>query len=252
LMHGRQHMEYRLALVVHDKEDLKFKIVQIVEGNLVVKGSYWGKVDEDKEEDLNRLLGDEVLSVWIKDGSYEKIADAWVQGLDFDFSELPQSKYGRKISLPTYPFHKRSYWIGTDSGSGKKSEKLTLDTPSAAEDSLYNEVKNILSEIFKIPARDIEDSKNFARYGMDSLSGMRFINKIQEKFNVSLSVRVLLKCPSVERFCKLLTEELQKRPTAKAVAPDNKQEEANNDLTLLLQKLYSGEVSAQEALDSMV
>ncbi|GAA0894835.1 hypothetical protein GCM10009122_45170 [Fulvivirga kasyanovii] len=248
LMHGRQHMDYRLALVVQDKEDLKFKLEQIVKGDTVAKGCYWGKVDEDKVEELSRLLDDEILSVWIKEASYDKITDAWVQGLDINFSELPQSKYGRKVSLPTYPFDKRSYWIGSDSDLEAKAEKLTLDSAQANEDPLRKEIKSILSEIFKIPEGEIEDNKNLARYGMDSLSGMRFINKVQEKFDIRLSARVLLKHPNVNSFYKMLGEKLKEMTPAKVEAPNNKQEEAGDDLTTLLQKLYSGEVSAQEAL----
>ncbi|MEN7551964.1 SDR family NAD(P)-dependent oxidoreductase [Rapidithrix thailandica] len=245
LMHGRCHFEYRLALVVSDKEELQHRLKQIASDDMEMSGCFSGKVEDDKEEELNRLMsGDEILSAWLHDNRYDKIADAWVQGVNLNFSQLPQSKVGRRVALPTYPFDKKLCWVGaTRTGSQSKNshEAIGRDT------SLKTTVKGILSQIFKLTNDEIDDKKNLTRYGMDSLSGMRFINKIQEIYDLKLSARVLLQHPTVDSFCKLLEDKL-KVPPQKKTHESREEKAVPEGLEQLFQQLYKGEISADEAL----
>jgi len=48
----------------------------------------------------------------LRRGKYDKLLELWVKGLAFDWRRLLWRGGARaRISLPTYPFAKESYWI---------------------------------------------------------------------------------------------------------------------------------------------
>ena len=46
------------------------------------------------------------------------LAEAWVAGVDVDWSSIYGDSSGRAVNLPTYAFQRRRYWLQAESGSG--------------------------------------------------------------------------------------------------------------------------------------
>ncbi|MED1915622.1 SDR family NAD(P)-dependent oxidoreductase [Bacillus thuringiensis] len=117
---GRVAMEERLAVLAGSMKELQQKLTAYVEGQEHVADLYRGQVNRNQEM-LDILTSDdeweETIARWMERGKYSKLLDLWVKGLPIDWNKLYQEERPSRISLPTYPFAKESYWIEAKSVS---------------------------------------------------------------------------------------------------------------------------------------
>ncbi len=247
LMCGRETLEYRLAMVVQNKKELKAKLKAFIVGK-DLDSVYSGEVDEDAEG-LDVMTSDTLTSL-IVSNSYDEIAKSWIRGTSFDYHLLDQNKGGRKLSLPTYPFAKKRFWIGDDLQNAKTK-------PSVIEDKEHKEVKirirELLCDLLKISESEIKDNRNFMKYGMDSLRGMRFINLVQEEYQIKISAKTLIDNPTLNSFFKVISENLKSKSSLDTdiskVEHSNHKIDSGSDLEILLTQLQEGSISTSEALN---
>ncbi|NTU29407.1 SDR family NAD(P)-dependent oxidoreductase [Brevibacillus sp. HB1.1] len=111
---GRVAMEERLAVLTGSVKELQQKLTAYVEGQEHIADLYRGQVNRNQEM-LDILTSDdeweETIARWMERGKYSKLLDLWVKGLPIDWNKLYQEEQPSRISLPTYPFAKESYWI---------------------------------------------------------------------------------------------------------------------------------------------
>ena len=134
-------MEERLAVVVNTVEELKERLERFVKGAENGHGIYRGNVTAGREQ--SELLmddedGAEYLRRMIKKKGLSKLARLWVMGFEIDWNRLYPETLPRRISLPTYPFERKRYWISEklaenkekiDSADSKKDEEGFLYRP---------------------------------------------------------------------------------------------------------------------------
>jgi acyl transferase domain-containing protein/ubiquinone/menaquinone biosynthesis C-methylase UbiE len=122
---GRDAMEERLGIIVSSLDELRQKLEKLSGGAIDVEGTYWGTVKR-------RETGGKpnVLEIWLKEKSYARILDLWVQGLLIDWSQFYRGARPHRLSLPTYPFAGQKYWIET---YGRKAITSITATPSFSE-----------------------------------------------------------------------------------------------------------------------
>jgi 3-oxoacyl-(acyl-carrier-protein) synthase/NAD(P)-dependent dehydrogenase (short-subunit alcohol dehydrogenase family) len=111
---GREAMEQRLAILVSSVRELREKLNSYLHAATGAGDFYRSEPRRDKQA-LAVLEADEdtaaLIAAWAQKGKYDKLADLWVKGLTFDWSGLYGEIKPRRISLPTYPFARDSYWI---------------------------------------------------------------------------------------------------------------------------------------------
>lgn len=114
LQTGREGMNERLGFTVTTIKEMKKKLQSYARGDKEIPGIYYGQVKQGKDI-ISRLITDEDLQekmdAWISEGNFGKIVDAWVKGYVFDWNKLYEGKKPGRISLPTYSFEKKKYWI---------------------------------------------------------------------------------------------------------------------------------------------
>ncbi|UUM22231.1 SDR family NAD(P)-dependent oxidoreductase [Mycoavidus sp. SF9855] len=113
LQTGREAMIHRLALVTESRAQMLDAFDRFTRGQSA-PGLFTGQVKKsaehaalfEEDEDDKALL-----QTWMRAKKLRKLAQLWVQGQSFDWTNLyPQSKPLR-LSLPTYPFAKERYWV---------------------------------------------------------------------------------------------------------------------------------------------
>ncbi|PIS99320.1 hypothetical protein TSA1_37435, partial [Bradyrhizobium nitroreducens] len=77
---------------------------------------------------------------WLAKGKHAKLADLWVKGLMFDWTRLYGAARPARLSLPTYPFAKESYWLPA---TGKP---ILVQTQTAAAAVLHPLVQRNISD----------------------------------------------------------------------------------------------------------
>jgi polyketide synthase PksN len=118
---GREPMEERLAIVAASCNELADKLTRFIEHDQNVEGLFKGNVKRNKgtAEVLAAQHGEQgQLQKWAEARNYGKLAELWVSGASIDWAAMKQPGNPMRISLPTYPFARESYWIPHDKAAG--------------------------------------------------------------------------------------------------------------------------------------
>jgi len=119
---GRDQLDTRLAMIVSDRETLITGIKHFLDMDNITHASvplsYSG---EGKGVSPDRQF----IHQLIRDNSLEEIGQCWVQGGKVPWERLYKGRTVKRLSLPTYPFDNRIFWI---SGPGP-SFRESMETP---------------------------------------------------------------------------------------------------------------------------
>ncbi|MFP5391925.1 MAG: SDR family NAD(P)-dependent oxidoreductase, partial [Gammaproteobacteria bacterium] len=111
---GREAMQARLAIAVASLDELETALAQVVAGRPGADAVHRGHVQRD-DDTVAAFSGDGDLAAtvakWLAQRRYDKLLPLWVKGLDLDWAGLYQGQAPRRLSLPTYPFEARRYWV---------------------------------------------------------------------------------------------------------------------------------------------
>jgi polyketide synthase PksN len=119
LLEGRQHFNHRSAIVIQDCEDAVY-VWQQAGGKERLPNLFQGKVSRDfkGQKPMQEYAGDLLTrGQLLKENKtkYQEIlyalADLYCQGYDLSWNLLFDEKKPCRLSLPTYPFAKESYWV---------------------------------------------------------------------------------------------------------------------------------------------
>lgn len=114
LQTGRAAMKERVAFIVSSIEELKQKVKAYPTQS---EGSLRGSLETDS---IIRTMFDEdeeiqdYVKKWSNEGNIKKMAELWVEGLDFDWRILYEDHVILKLSLPVYPFEEKACWISKE------------------------------------------------------------------------------------------------------------------------------------------
>ena len=178
----------------------------------------------------------------------EALGELWCAGLAPDWDAIFGP--GRRISLPTYPFERKRYWIepparearlNPDTANGaafipastianqaisiKEPETMTNQAPvsTAAADPLGGiqaSILNILEELSGEDFRSAPPSLTFLEMGFDSLFLSQVAQKIQSQYKIKITFRQLLGDQStIPSLAAYISEKAPKSLTAPRTAP---------------------------------
>ena len=172
LQTGREAMDERIAFIVSSVNELLEKLQNFIDGKDNIEDFYQGNAKASKDalalfESDEELL--EAVEKWIQREKYSKILRLWVKGLHFDWNRLYGDIKPQRISLPSYPFAKKRYWI-----DDIVSEKPALAEPQAfeknrQENNIIEYLKSTISKLTKIPEDQLDIHDHIENYGFDSL-----------------------------------------------------------------------------------
>lgn len=120
---GRDAMESRWAVIVKTKKELTAQLTAFANGEADHNGAYHGDVRSLRERARFFAENDEtihhVTSLFEKE-KWNELAEFWVQGGEIDWTDLYKNPSARRVSLPTYPFAEKEYWLPqTDTEFGR-------------------------------------------------------------------------------------------------------------------------------------
>ncbi|MCH9633284.1 MAG: D-alanine--D-alanyl carrier protein ligase [Chlamydiae bacterium] len=124
---------------------------------------------------------------------------------DIDWDQIFEKLNPHLISLPTYVFESKKFWLS--STNLKNRNLLTLPhkktTPPLTEkEPLLNTVIAIFQEVMEIES--IEAKDNFLELGGDSLMGIEVISIIHQRLNKKISYHDLFQYPVIQDLAALL------------------------------------------------
>ncbi len=157
---GRVSFEERLVFLADSMENLKEQMQRFLDRSENVKTTFRGNAKKPDEtitllsRDLDSM---ELLRKWMERGKQENIAQLWVKGMDIDWILKYKKELPKRISLPTYPFAKDTYWL-IKLSDNQKAEMIPdsvaeSESRQIAEENVMSlkteKVKTTLKDIYK-------------------------------------------------------------------------------------------------------
>jgi acyl transferase domain-containing protein/NAD(P)-dependent dehydrogenase (short-subunit alcohol dehydrogenase family) len=214
---GRGHYTWRCALVIDSLATLKTTL-ESLDNQVNADNIFVGQIPDDFRlspmfKELVRLTQETIISQKLTPNNYyEKLlilGDLYVHGCNIDWQVLYQDERVKRISLPTYPFAETKYWIEQrkDKDIVKlKNDKLDSEIISnsiierTSTEELFNQadlnsytlsyLKEVFSQVLKLPVETFQADKTYEAFGVDSLMGLEIIKRLEQDLG-SLSKTLL-------------------------------------------------------------
>lgn len=147
----------------------------------------------------------------------QALAELYNVGVNLDWKSVYQHPAKPSITLPNYPFQRKSYWI--EDAQVITSQPLislvsTEKTMSNRTAELVIAVKQLLKEITSIAVEDIDENQNFLTMGLDSLLIVQLQQALERRHGVSISINDFYQ--SVDSVAKIVDYLAQFLPETEA------------------------------------
>ncbi len=225
---GREEMEERLGFIVSSISELKEKLEQFIYGVENTSSLYCCKARKSNimvdAFETDREL-QEVIEKWVQNNKLEKIIEFWVQGVSIRWNILYGDNKPTRISLPTYPFEKESYWIHssetyinpTKIETVKKKDynnqkKKSFDNNKNMDDlknRTIDYLKNMFSSVSKMPIERIETDVTLDAYGIDSIMIRQLSSLLESEFE-DFSPTIFFEYQDIDSLAKYLMNKYEK------------------------------------------
>ncbi len=163
-------------------------------------------------------LGDSADEVLDQQSLIEALGKLWINGVDIDWEKYYKNEKRVRVSLPTYPFERKRFWVEPSSETTWSDDRSNVLPPvpvsAETQTNLTNEVGMDSIEITKesdgrlcditaallkvfedlsgIEAADIDETATFLELGFDSLFLTQVSQTIGTKFGVKVAFRQML------------------------------------------------------------
>jgi polyketide synthase PksN len=238
LLEGRQHFNFRCAIVSRDREDAVYTWKQ-AGGKEKLPNLFRGEVPRDfRGQTMIEQYGQDLLrQCRSRLGAKEKyretlfvLADLYCQGYALVWELLYGESKPPRLHLPTYPFAREHYWIdGAGSGlptgenvqeprvrpgdePGTKGRQTPAPGPvpspmgTGSLVSLSVEhLKGLIAEVTKIPLQRLDSGAGFAELGLDSFM-ISLLNQEIEQWVGKLEAALFFKYNNIRDLGRYLAD----------------------------------------------
>lgn len=257
LQTGREARNVRMAILFSSRESL-LKGLQIEFDDYNQEGyQFLGNVEEPNEEvslptveEIRKCL----VSVEKSKNDFKKLALAWTNGVTVEWEKLYENNVVSRLSLPTYPFDKKSYWITskkqgeinqpTDNEKVQNENAIQPKTENTSFDYLQSFMVSFLSAELELEEQHIKTDKNMIDFGVDSIVGQKLGKELLERFGVKVKARDMLKHQTIDSLAKHISDLVAK--TEKNDSGNAQDGAKTVDEIALLEKFKNGELSLEE------
>jgi acyl transferase domain-containing protein/acyl carrier protein/SAM-dependent methyltransferase/NADP-dependent 3-hydroxy acid dehydrogenase YdfG len=256
LQEGREPMKQRLAMVVSTIDQLMEKLERFCQGGKAsaVENLYQGRVETHQIPTGARS---------VETTDREELARLWVSGVEIPWKQLYPDRSPGRISLPTYPFERKRYWITGPETAQPLPGTYPVSTPRTDDKdrkSIENVIVETLTAVLEIPGEEFDTEAVFTDFGVDSIFAVAIINRLNEKLGLQLRATDLFNYPTIGQLTHhILAETGEELAGAGAGAagtnPGEYREypgfpgEESNRILEIFRKLQGGELTGSEAWD---
>ncbi|MEV8129126.1 SDR family NAD(P)-dependent oxidoreductase [Streptomyces sp. NPDC085944] len=171
-----------------------------------------------------------------------QLAVRWVRRKQTDWAGL-EAPPGRRVPLPTYPFAPDRYWL-PEPGSPAPTEPAPAPAPAAQRQStdtgketaqmeqleqrdrqersavktseLTRQVREVVALGVGLTPEEIDPSKDFAAYGIDSIVALRIMQRLQGMYGDGIPMAAIFEYPSLDRLVEHIAQHVPGLATAAA------------------------------------
>lgn len=214
---GRQPMEERLAWTGSSLVEARDKLRSYINSE-PSSGSFCGNA-ERADPTIKLLLsgpeGKQFLTAAYRNRSLEKLARLWVAGVQIDWAVFYEDIQPRRVPLPGYPFARNRYWHHTSAHTTelrseatderRSGEVVATHVASAGPEAIAEILRKIIAGALNSSPTEIDDDRDLARYGFDSLYVLRVADEIEEVLGLRIPAKVFFECRTLGELVSRVT-----------------------------------------------
>ena len=135
------------------------------------------------------------------------VGSLWLRGVEIDWNSFYMNRSLQRISLPTYPFEKKRYWIESKEKKAKEKrvnsellEKIKAANPANRRNLVIRHLQDQISSIIGDGATLPDPEQNLMEIQLDSLILIEIVAKLGIKLNLSIPSSALIEYPTITTF----------------------------------------------------
>ncbi|MFQ5984071.1 MAG: aminotransferase class III-fold pyridoxal phosphate-dependent enzyme [Alphaproteobacteria bacterium] len=129
----------------------------------------------------------------------DSLAQLYVQGLDVDWAGLDKDYARKRLSLPSYPFDRKRYWVNVQTiNQSRRASRGTMSEPqvgqppgNARHEKIVSLIQTHVAKLLWANPSDVDRHTPFLELGADSLVLVDLVTTIESMFGVKLTIREL-------------------------------------------------------------
>ncbi|MCY1042398.1 amino acid adenylation domain-containing protein [Corallococcus sp. bb12-1] len=241
----RASLEHRLVVLASDLDEARQALQGFASETPTGHALFTGRRGDSHA--LAALLNTDagaqgLVERWLGEEQLPTLAAAWTHGVEVDWTRPRGAADGRVVSLPTYPFERRSHWVAQAVDTTCAPERTGPRLPEEAP----RQARALLAEVLRVAEASLTEEAQLAELGLTSLLAMRLIRLVEARWAVRLEPRDILGQASVGALLARLSRPPTSEPPG---APVEASPRAPPDgLEQLLRRLSRGELTPQQAL----
>jgi polyketide synthase PksN len=227
---GRESFNKRLAIIASNMDELIDHLRKYLQQSMTNENIYYGNAMENNPvADLliEENEGKELLKRIMHRKQLTKLTKLWVSGIVMDWSLLYNGQPPRRISMPTYAFHRTSHWYNTNNLNQnsytvdnnacqhKEIESDAIDDtlaslePKSKKEFLISYLTKTISHLLKIrPEQQISSKMALVSIGLDSLMALKLKEHIDTSMRIDTAAIQLLGDASIESIANQILNHL--------------------------------------------
>ncbi|MCW8999945.1 MAG: beta-ketoacyl synthase N-terminal-like domain-containing protein, partial [Kangiellaceae bacterium] len=239
LQTGREELAYRLAIVVESVEELLEKLKTLSGAKTLASKSlqkqriYYGDLSI-LDQDSNRVSvsneDDSGLDKSLLSSQWAEIAEQWICGAQVPWEKIWMEKRANKVSLPSYPFSDKEYWLDLKTVNTKEIHAEPSKESSNPESKLAttkiiekskeyvaprNDVEKVLirswAEVLDVKAENISINDGFIELGGDSILAMQVVSILRKELDTNFPLKVFFDVNTVADTAEVINAYLYKQ-----------------------------------------
>ena len=142
------------------------------------------------------------------------VSAAYKLGIEIDWTGFDRDYPRNRVALPTYPFQRKRYWAGSAVADkvdqphvAEPEHKVPPPPPASRRSAIVDSLRTMVAELLHAQPSDIDMQTQFLDMGADSIVLVDAVRRINQNFNVKISIRSLFESlTNVERLAAHLDE----------------------------------------------
>lgn len=135
----------------------------------------------------------------------KSLARLWTAGVKIDWTAFHQPQHRRRVSLPTYPFERRRYWLEPRQSAGDQrpqdlpSPEKISSTMTGNDVAPANQIEEMIAAIWQevLGLDHVSIYDNFFELGGNSLIGLQLMSRLRKLFVMDIPIAVLFETPTI-------------------------------------------------------
>ncbi|MFL9458790.1 aminotransferase class III-fold pyridoxal phosphate-dependent enzyme [Tolypothrix bouteillei VB521301_2] len=185
---------------------------------------------------LGKHCQQEGTTTWLSSLTQEKdnwrlllfsLSSLYVQGADINWMGFDEGYLRRVLSLPTYPFQRKSYWFenfplngnklngnqdqSENNKSREKENQFEMTTPSTKipRDKILFQLRSLVANLLKTAPEEVGISTYFLEMGADSIALMDAIRAIENTYGFKITIRQFFEeLPNIDTLATYIYQNL--------------------------------------------